>query len=100
MNRTQHRARHEKANHRREAYLPTGVTLNAHGDLDAFLSSTFTNVAILCAIVAFFMKLRVHYPLVYSGNVVNGSAPSMPNISKHLSWIPAACGSTLQQNID
>mmetsp|Transcript_16757 Transcript_16757/g.52803 ORF Transcript_16757/g.52803 Transcript_16757/m.52803 type:complete len:836 (-) Transcript_16757:64-2571(-) len=67
-----------------------GLTLNAAGDMDAFISASIANVATMVFCVVVFALLRVHYPLIYSRRVLDGTAPSDPDTTSHFSWIGAS----------
>jgi len=57
---------------------PTGLTVNAEGDLTAFLSALASNVAMVIACFVSFCFLRLRYPVMYSNNVLEGFAPKSP----------------------
>jgi hypothetical protein len=53
----------------------TGVTLNASGDLDAFITGTVAYCFACCFFVAFAIFAARNYPMMYSNNVKEGIAP-------------------------
>lgn len=56
---------------------PTGMKLNAVGDLAAFLSALIANVFAIIVFVLIFSFLRLRYPLIFSNNVLKGFAPKL-----------------------
>jgi len=74
------------------------LTYNASGDLPAFLSGLLTNCLMIVGCIIAFMVLRVHYPLKYSFQVLQGLAPSKPDVMSHFSWIKASLNIDLDQH--
>jgi len=69
---------------------PTGMTLNAEGDLEAFVAALFTNLFMALFCLVLFMFFRRHYPLMYAYNVTKGTAPTEPDSNVLWSWLPAS----------
>mmetsp|Transcript_12373 Transcript_12373/g.43585 ORF Transcript_12373/g.43585 Transcript_12373/m.43585 type:complete len:862 (-) Transcript_12373:207-2792(-) len=76
-----------------------GLSYNAEGDLTTFVSALFTDTVACVVIITMFMVLRVRYPLMYSKNVLMGTAPSSPDSSSPFSWFQASIGANLEQHI-
>jgi len=57
---------------------PTGVTLNAEGDLAAFMSALVVNIGGGLFCIGVFCVLRQRYPLMYCNNVIQKFAPTSP----------------------
>jgi hypothetical protein len=53
----------------------TGVSLNAAGDLEAFISGTIMYSIACCVFVYFFISMSRRYPMMYSNNVAIDIAP-------------------------
>jgi len=68
----------------------TGVTLNAAGDLDAFISAVVMNAVMWLAFVAFASKLRLWYPQIYSHNETLEKAPRVKAEQTFLGWVHAS----------
>jgi len=68
---------------------PTGLVLNSKGQLTAFLAATQVNVVTMIVCICIFMCLRTRYPMMYSHNVLNGSAP-MENYKEE--WTESSWG--------
>jgi len=80
---------------------PTGMSMNSEGDFAAFVASTGTNVVTILFCLVTFTILRVHYPRMYSNNVIMDIAPGpKPDITAHLAWIKAAFGYSLEEAIE
>jgi len=57
---------------------PTGMTLNAAGDFNSFISALATNAGFTIFCVFVFGWLRLRYPIMYNNNVIEGFAPGKP----------------------
>lgn len=78
---------------------PTGLTLNAVGDMAAFLSALASNSISCLLCICIFTALRAWYPMMYSNNVLTGEAPSAPPETL-FSWISASLGLTIDESIE
>jgi len=63
---------------------PTGVTMNAVGDLKAFVSAVITNVASVAVFLLIFSWLRLKYPIMFCENSLKGISPMLPE--KMFGW--------------
>merc|ERR550534_1124571 len=54
----------------------------------------------MAGMIGVFMMLRVRYPIMYSNNVLQGFAPSKPDLAARFSWIKASLSATQQGHID
>merc|ERR1740123_2458187 len=69
---------------------PAGMTLNAEGDLSAFIISVILYGGALIGFVCVFSVVRRMFPMVYSNNVLQGWAPSpRPD---DVGWVRASIG--------
>jgi hypothetical protein len=55
----------------------TGVSLNAEGDLDAFISGLIAYSGACCFFIAVFTFFKRWYPMMYTNNVKVGAAPGV-----------------------
>jgi hypothetical protein len=53
----------------------TGMTLNAVGDFEAFVSALIVSIGSVVFMIGVFSFLRLHYPIMYSHNILQGFAP-------------------------
>jgi len=67
---------------------PTGMTLNAEGDLSAFIISVILYGGALIGFVCVFSVVRPMFPMIYANNVLEGWAPQpRPD---NVGWIQAS----------
>lgn len=83
------------------AAAESGVTLNAEGDLAAFMSALILNVVTIVVCVGLFMILRRKYNLIYSFNVIDGFAPTVPQKNEdgqftYMGWYRASMEVTIE----
>jgi len=57
---------------------PTGVSMNAVGDLKAFVSAVITNAASVAVFLLIFSWLRLKYPIMFAENSLKGISPILP----------------------
>lgn len=74
----------------------TGVSLNAEGDLEIFVTGVFMYGFASVAMVAGFMFLSSQYPLIYQNNILKGFAPSAPAATR-FGWLRSAWSTTTEQ---
>jgi len=77
---------------------PTGMTMNAEGDLEIFITAVITNAVMAVVCCAIFMSLRLRFPSIYSYNVQAGLTRQKP-ADTYFSWISASRGVTLDEAI-
>jgi len=73
---------------------PTGMTMNAVGDLEAFVSALITNVVSVLVFWFIFSMLRKTYPIIFFDNSLKGITPELPDTT--WGWF----GATLALKID
>lgn len=57
---------------------PTGMTMNAVGDMAAFVAALISNSVSVVVFIGIFSVLRLRYPQMYSNNVLTGVVPIKP----------------------
>jgi len=57
---------------------PTGMTMNAVGDLEAFVSALITNIVSVLVFWLIFSWLRKTYPIIFYDNSLKGITPELP----------------------
>mmetsp|Transcript_97 Transcript_97/g.238 ORF Transcript_97/g.238 Transcript_97/m.238 type:complete len:760 (-) Transcript_97:181-2460(-) len=57
---------------------PTGMTMNAVGDGEAFVSALITNIVSVFVFMYIFSLLRKAYPIMFYDNSIKGDAPELP----------------------
>jgi len=77
---------------------PTGVTMNAVGDLKAFVSAVITNVASVAVFLAIFSWLRLRYPIMYGDNSLKGIAPDLAQTM--FGWFQQTIGMSVDEVAD
>jgi len=73
---------------------PTGVKLNAEGDLTAFVSAVITNVISVAVFLGIFSWLRLQYPIIFGDNSLKGISPILPETM--FGWLQE----TLEMSVD
>mmetsp|Transcript_60085 Transcript_60085/g.143163 ORF Transcript_60085/g.143163 Transcript_60085/m.143163 type:complete len:785 (+) Transcript_60085:135-2489(+) len=84
---------------------PTGLTLNAAGDMATFRSGVIMYGGAALAIYAGFTVVWVWFPMTYFHNILINNAPKLPDgmvfgESSRLCWIKASLSVTVEEVID
>jgi len=78
----------------------TGVTMNAAGDLAAFISACVMNGVMWFIAVAVASCLRVKYPEIYANNALCEITKIRPDLSSYLGWIRGSLDTSIEDAKD
>jgi hypothetical protein len=79
---------------------PTGMSMNAEGDLEAFIAAGIANAIMVVVCVGIFAYVRKDHPMIYSHNVILGIAPSTPSDEGYMGWYAAARDADFEKTAD
>jgi len=76
----------------------TGMTMNAEGDLTAFMAALITNCITIVVMFCAFHVLRFRYPMVYSNNVIGKNAfGPQKDLNGFFGWARAGLSTTVEE---